>query len=98
MIPFYSYIERIVTCSWEKHISVRSMSLSDRIKGLILGECQPRACRRSLPRVYLLSMLQLCFFAFLLATLPGGISAYIGPDASLPIVNKVIAPDGFSRV
>ncbi|KAI0252554.1 laccase [Lactifluus subvellereus] len=43
-------------------------------------------------------MLHLCTFVFLLATLSGGLSACIGPDASLPIVNKVIAPDGFSRI
>ena len=43
-------------------------------------------------------MLQLHSFVFLLAALSGGVSASIGPVADLQIVNKVIAPDGFSRV
>ncbi|KAI0285663.1 laccase 1 [Russula brevipes] len=42
-------------------------------------------------------MLQLRSFLLLLATLSGGVSAAIGPNANLPIVNSQIAPDGFSR-
>ncbi|KAI0252556.1 laccase [Lactifluus subvellereus] len=43
-------------------------------------------------------MLQLRSFVFLLAALSGGVSASIGPVADLQIVNKAIAPDGFTRV
>ncbi|KAI0063766.1 laccase [Artomyces pyxidatus] len=42
-------------------------------------------------------MVQLFPVAFLLAALSSGALASIGPVATIPIVNKVIAPDGFSR-
>jgi len=42
-------------------------------------------------------MLQLCAPAFIFAAVAGTVSA-LGPHANLPITNKEIAPDGFSRV
>lgn len=42
-------------------------------------------------------MLQLRAVTFTLAALAGSVTA-LGPHASLPIVNKQIAPDGFTRV
>ena len=42
-------------------------------------------------------MLQLHSFALLLAALCGGVSASV-VDTSLFIVNKKIAPDGYSRM
>ena len=42
-------------------------------------------------------MLQLRAPAFILAAVAGSVSA-LGPHANLPITNKHIAPDGFSRV
>ena len=42
-------------------------------------------------------MLQLRTPALIFAALAGSVSA-LGPKANLPIVNKHIAPDGFSRV
>ncbi|KAI0062732.1 laccase [Artomyces pyxidatus] len=42
-------------------------------------------------------MLQIRSLVFFLASLSSGVFAAIGPIANLPIVNAVIAPDGFSR-
>jgi len=42
-------------------------------------------------------MLQLRSFLFL-ASLSAGVSASIGPRAVIPIVNKQLAPDGYSRI
>ncbi|KAI0000119.1 laccase T2 copper depleted [Russula compacta] len=42
-------------------------------------------------------MSRLRSLALLLAAVAGGVSAAIGPGATLPIVNDVIAPDGFIR-
>ncbi|KAH9953170.1 laccase [Russula dissimulans] len=43
-------------------------------------------------------MSQLRSLVLLLAAVAGGVSAAIGPGTDLPIVNKYIAPDGFSRL
>lgn len=42
-------------------------------------------------------MIQLRELALLLVAVSGSASAAIGPVATLPIVNSVIAPDGFPR-
>jgi hypothetical protein len=42
-------------------------------------------------------MLQLRELALLLVAVSGSASAALGPGATLPIVNKNIAPDGFLR-
>lgn len=42
-------------------------------------------------------MLQLCSPALVLAAVAGGVSAAIGPIATLPIISAQIAPDGFPR-
>ncbi|KAN0136704.1 laccase sensu stricto variant A [Lactarius tabidus] len=42
-------------------------------------------------------MPQLCSLLSFFAALSGGVSAAIGPGATLPIVNTNISPDGFSR-
>jgi hypothetical protein len=47
--------------------------------------------------VAVLAMSQLRTLALLLVAVTGGVSAAIGPGATLPIVNAVIAPDGFTR-
>ena len=44
-------------------------------------------------------MSRLCSFIYFFAALSAGVSASIGPVINdLTIVNKVIAPDGFSRM
>ena len=43
-------------------------------------------------------MVQLRRFLFPLATVSGVLSTALGPIATLPIVNKQIAPDGYSRL
>ena len=45
----------------------------------------------------LLAMSQFRSLVFFLVVLSAGVSASIGPDAVLPIVNRKIAPDGFLR-
>ena len=42
-------------------------------------------------------MFQLRRFLFPLAAVSGALSFSIGPEAILPIFNKEIAPDGYSR-
>jgi len=42
-------------------------------------------------------MVQLRRFLFPLAAFSGVLSISVGPRAVLPIVNKQIAPDGYSR-
>jgi len=46
----------------------------------------------------LAKMMRLFSLVVILATLSGNVSAVtIGPVANLPIVNKIIAPDGYLR-
>jgi hypothetical protein len=47
--------------------------------------------------LHLFSMVQLHHLLFPLAALSGALSFSIGPYAEIPIVNKEIAPDGYSR-
>jgi hypothetical protein len=42
-------------------------------------------------------MFQLRRFLFPLAAVSGALSLSIGPKADIPIVNREIAPDGYSR-
>jgi hypothetical protein len=49
-------------------------------------------------RPFSLGMSQLRTLAWLLAAIAGGASAFIGPGADLPIVNRDIAPDGYLRL
>jgi hypothetical protein len=42
-------------------------------------------------------MIRLFSLALILTTLSANVSAVIGPFAVLPIINKIIAPDGFFR-
>ena len=43
-------------------------------------------------------MVQLPRFIFPLAAVSGVLSTAIGPRATIPVVNKQIAPDGYSRL
>lgn len=46
---------------------------------------------------FFVAMMRLYSLSVILVVLSGKASAAIGPTATLPIVNRIVAPDGFRR-